>query len=244
MYEPEPVPQEVQRLEAAEKEAKRGSDEGLFSLFDLLLNGEYKYIRVMAASALREADDYRAVVPLITALRNDKQFAVRRFAAAALANMADPRSTEALVQALSDPEDGDTRLSAIRGLQNIGEPAIPYLLPLLETEGDVPRILAAAALGSHGNDKAFGILTGALQKQLWFTRIALHSLAQIGNPTAIEAIISVLDNDERADARSTAAWWLGKSGNPCAVASLEARLTDTDLSVRQSVRAALAEIKQ
>jgi HEAT repeat protein len=65
------------------------------------LKDEDNMVRMTAARILGESRDRRAVEPLVSALRTDRNYAVREEAAHALRKKKDPRSVEALIEALA-----------------------------------------------------------------------------------------------------------------------------------------------
>ena len=228
---------EWEQFKAAEDLAKSGVDAGFSHLLRFLREGS-KPIRVMTLACLRKIGDPRAVEPVLEALQDDRRD-IRRFAAAALSAVPDSRSIIPLIKALSDPEDSDTRKWAVRGLQNIGEPARAFLLPLLEDEDVTLRELAAAALGKNGNEQSFQILMSALAGSQ--VSVAAFALALTNDSRTADALIGLLA-DDRANARSAAAWWLGEMGDRRAAIPLTAKLMDPDQWVRRNVQEALGKI--
>src|SRR5438046_2544480 len=90
-------------------------------------------LRSYSASALGWYDTKQAVIPLITALKDDDK-KVREYAAIALGQIGDDRAIEPLTEALHD-EDDDVREYSIRTLGQIGDKrVIPVLLSILQEE--------------------------------------------------------------------------------------------------------------
>jgi HEAT repeat protein len=97
-------------------------------------------VRQMAAVALREIADKKAVEPLIQAL-NDRDSGVRGTATEALINIGKP-SVKPLIQALKD-ENKDVRLDAVIALGGIGDKHA--VEPLKQTQQDKDKVVRAAA---------------------------------------------------------------------------------------------------
>ena len=95
------------------------------------LKDENSCLRYVAAEALGEIKDPRAVEPLIFALK-DEESGVRSAAAKALGKIEDPRAVEPLISALKD-KDWDVREAAAEALGEIKDPrAVAPLISALK----------------------------------------------------------------------------------------------------------------
>jgi hypothetical protein len=115
-------------------------------------------VRAMAAEALGELGDPKAVDPLINALKYEAYdtydtYYVRASAAAALGELGDPKAVDPLINALKD-DDYDTydtylvRASAAAALGELGDPkAVDPLINALKDQYSDGRVSAAKALG-------------------------------------------------------------------------------------------------
>ena len=102
-------------------------------------------VRIVAARALGELGDPRAVEPLIAALKDEDED-VRWFAAEALGELGDVRAVAPLIAALKD-EDEDMRGYAARALGELGDPrGVKPLEGLLGDENYYVREMARGAL--------------------------------------------------------------------------------------------------
>jgi HEAT repeat protein len=114
------------------------------------LGDEDDDVRWLAADALGEIGDERAVEPLIKALRDDNVHC----AAEALGNIGDVRAVEPLIKALED-EEWRVRYYAARALIIIMDArAVEPLIGALEDETWAVRGNAAYALGEIGDARA------------------------------------------------------------------------------------------
>ena len=121
-------------------------------LIRALRDSDYR-VRYVAACALRDLGDARAVEPLITALKDESEF-VRYLAAWALGKLGDSRAVEPLIAALKD-EDVKVRHRAAWQLGELGDArAVEPLIAALKDEDEVVRGVAAEALGKLGDARA------------------------------------------------------------------------------------------
>jgi HEAT repeat protein len=135
-------------------------------LIAVLQNAPDASRRMNAAQALGEIKDWRAVEPLVAALR-DPAIPVRTSAARALGEMRDPRAVEPLIAALSDPSF-NVRQEAAASLGLIGDQrAVGPLLKLAWDETgavDAVGLSAIHALGLIGDPAALATLERWHQK--------------------------------------------------------------------------------
>jgi len=201
-------------------------------------------VREDAAALLGAARDARAIVPLITTLR-DSDKAVRDAASRALiaigaaavtplldwlrdpgseepvagilAVIGDSRAIDALIGALSS-SNWIVRMHAAKGLGKIGDSrAVDPLIPLLQDKVKAVREEAAAAMSAIGT-AAIPELLRALKHPEWLVRLhAVEALGRMRSPDATDSLLHVLFNDADASVREDAAHALGEIGDPRAV---------------------------
>ena len=136
-------------------------------------------------------------------------------------------------------DDAATRASAVTALADLGDPqAVPGLAEVLQDEERALRVGAAQALGAIAHPSAVGPLVAALlAENTWEVRHEIvAALRRIGDPTAVNELVLILESDRDAAAREFAAWAL-RSLQPGLVADL-VRLTEFRVSVRR-----LAQVK-
>lgn len=204
------------------------------------LNHKDATIQYDAAEALGELKDYRAVGPLIAALKNDELSGVRWKAAEALSRIGAP-AVEALIGALQHHDD-DVRWKAAIALGEIGDPrAIEPLIRLLCDEDRFVKSRAAHALGMIG-EAAVDPLIRALREGdgnlRWGAAIAL---GKIRDTRAIEPLINALA-DKYENVRAESAKSIAAFGKP-AMAPLLNFLKYSGGSTRLEVVTALGELK-
>jgi HEAT repeat protein len=186
-----------------------------------LLYGATGETRANAAVSLGRVGDPRAVEPLCEALK-DEYVVVRIKAVEALVKIGDPRAVYPLLKAI--PEMNKEGKEMIFGaIASIGEPAVNPLIVALKDEDFGVRMDAGIALGMIGEpavEPLIGVLRGEDSE-------GSEDGYQVQEPEFI---------------RWTAAYTLGKIGDPRAVDSLIEALKDEDSGVRRTAARSLGEI--
>ena len=191
---------------------------------------------------LKEIGDFRAVAPLIDALK-DSTSVVRSHSVTALGKIGEPQALPAVISALKTEAvrsalDIGVCYRAIEALHRLGKPAAEFLIPALKHPDKAIRRKATTLLGKTGEAGAVELLIGALKDEQSRVRSrAAHALGRIGNPSAIEPL-TVAITDEALNVRINALHALGKFGESAA-AALTSVLADPAASVRRHAIAAL-----
>ncbi|HWV45868.1 MAG TPA: HEAT repeat domain-containing protein [Nitrospira sp.] len=203
-------------------------------------------IRGEAAGLLGTFKDPRAVVPLVSLLRDqdrsvreaaiealrtigapavetvgicltDPDLSVQESASAILAAIADERVLAPLIRVLSS-DDWIVRMHTAKALGRMrNADAVEPLIPLLQDKVKAVREEAAAALAAIG-DAAIPSLLKALQHEDWLVRLhAVESLGKAKLERAVEPLLSVLFNDQDSAVREDAVRALGAIGDSQAV---------------------------
>ena len=136
-----------------------GTEHVVEELIDLLkyennrANGSQVQVRTVAAYALGEIGDIRAVEPLIEALE-EKDLDLYSTVTIALADIGDERAVEPLIEALKDA-NWYVRKCSVRALGIIGdERAVEPLIEALKDDDESVRESVSIALKEFGEDKA------------------------------------------------------------------------------------------
>ena len=191
---------------------------------------------------LRDIGDYRAVAPLIDALK-DPTSVVRSHSVTALGKIGGPQALPAVraalkTEAVRSALDIGVCYRAIEALHRLGETAAELLIPALQHPDASIRRKASTLLGKTGEAGAVNLLIGALKDKHPRVRSrAAHALGRIGNPSAIEPL-TVAIKDAAPSVRINALHALGKFGELVA-AVITPALTDSAASVRRHAIAAL-----
>jgi HEAT repeat protein len=128
-----------------------GQTEALERIVELMTD-EAPTVRWLAAVAVGDLGDRRAVYPLITALKEASLPSARRTAAMTLGELRDARAIEPLIAALGDGSSG-VRRSAIIALAAIGDSrAVAPIRKLISDENGDVREAATKALRSFPRD--------------------------------------------------------------------------------------------
>jgi HEAT repeat protein len=206
----------------------------------LALKSKDPTVQYDAAEALGNLGDARAVVPLITALKNDELSGVRWKAAEALSKIGAP-AVDGLIEALQHHDD-DVRWKAAIALGEIGDPrGVEPLIALLCDKDRFVKSRAAYALGLIG-EMAVDPLIHALREGdgnlRWGAAIAL---GKIRDPRAVEQLIRALA-DKYENVRAESASSLAGIGKP-ALGPLLKFLKFSDGPARLEVVSALGEMR-
>lgn len=132
----------------------------------IALNDEKDDMRRVAAEALGDIGDTKAVEALITTLK-DKDLYVRNRVIAALGKIGDNRATEPLIAVLKNEKEDSTRWRITQALKKIKDPrATEALILVLEDNNSPVCEEAAEALGEIGNVKAIKPLITAINNTI------------------------------------------------------------------------------
>lgn len=133
----------------------------------------------------------------------------------ALGRIGGTEATDALLAALADPQPTARWHAAMAALEETGEPAVAPL---------------EAMLGSQNADARRG---------------AAEALGWIGSPSATEALVKAVREDDDAAVRGRAAWALGEIGDPASRGALErAELRDPAAEVQATAERALSRMPE
>ncbi len=197
----------VEGAELLQRCAQRPVPAGLLAA----LEDSHADVRKAAAEALAQLKDERALPVLVERL-DDGYYTVRNAAARALGELRDGRAVHALVERLAHEPDRRVYTAIVRALGAIGtRETITPLCTALKGPIYEARVAAAAGLGKHKDpevvdaliatlpDPDYGVIinerwagSSAPRLRVW----AMRSLAQIGDPRAIEPIKGYLEADD------------------------------------------------
>jgi len=179
-----------EKPEGAEEIEKQGVE----GMARALRNSTDPQVRQYAAYLLGQANNPRAIQPLIEALADfdksvreqatlalssigkaaieplaaamkEKKWETRYRAAEALGKIADEKAVQPLIQALKDNRD-HVRYMAAKGLRELGDSeALEPMVILLKDENKYVRMMAARALGAIGGKKVNTALRNALESE-------------------------------------------------------------------------------
>jgi len=199
----------------------------------------------------------RLVVPLITALKQDKSERVREAAATSLGKLArdGAKAVPDVTEALKDKQP-KVRAAAAEAIgqfcrvdAEIAKDSIPLLIVLLKDADVNVRVQAAFALGRMGPTAAPAVMAlaalVAADKDANVRRESAKTLAAIGSESrsAVKDLVKALD-DPQTDVRQYAAVALAKIGPDAADAlpQLQKALKDKDKEVRCQVVHAIGSL--
>ena len=221
------------RLNAAQSLVKLGDPRGKAMILRTL-NAPNAHTRLLAAIALGNTGDARAVGPILespfgaaASLGTPEKKTLRQRGVAALAHVG-AAAIPALVQALASPNAG-VRKMASDALLEIGAPAVGPLCEALRSRNPKLRQQAIPLLGQIGDPGALPALTGILRRAVRAPYLPRILLAALYDPTANERKLAADALREIAAAEST-------------TALLETARFDFDPDVRQHAEQALAAI--
>lgn len=173
-------------------------------------------------------------------LRNHDDAQVRNAALEAFPRYGE-KATSYLLELLRDFDD-DVRIFSATMLGEIRDPlAVEGLAAALKDPQENVRHAAAESLGKIRDRRGVAPLIECLQEDFWTQYPAVVALGEIGDPIAIEPLITLLEDEmlRQAVIRS-----LGKIGDPSAIPVLAGLLTKPDPETRDDTIAALVRIQQ
>lgn len=236
----------VQRIAAAERLGDCGNPAALDPLAGLL-SASSEPVRAAGIAAIGRIGGDDAVVPLATALRQDKGTSVRLAAARGLAQYQDGRAERPLVRALIFDSWQEVRVEAARSLEQCcvareypivyagvddwGDPGV--LVEVAGPAGELATTTSNALLFTMFRDHSDVVRAAA-------ARALAHSEADGVQP----ALVQALRSDPAARVRAAAASALGNMGDLDAQDALLAARNDPDSTVRDNVDLALANLNE
>ncbi|HEY9795112.1 MAG TPA: HEAT repeat domain-containing protein [Leptolyngbyaceae cyanobacterium] len=230
------------RRSVAEALGKIGNPEAVETLITAL-NQEKEPIRSSAAKALGEIATPRVVKALITALSDEDSW-VRSYAAEALGKIGSSEAVEALITAFGDENENEfVRRYAAEALGRIASlEAVSVLTAALSNDDWDVRVSAAVALSRMGTPQIASLISALSQKDRAVRLKAVAALSEIGTHQAVDALITVLSDEEDGNVRLNTAVALSKMGTPQAVEVLIQTLDDGFGFYRMIAVEALGEI--
>ena len=158
-------------------------------------------VRITAAKALGQVDDYRVVGPLLGVQRDEQSPSVRMYASMALEQIRDPRAVDPLLAELA-ADNYLTRVETIRTLGRFHDPRIAGRLAAIMTKhaDSEARQAAAFALGELRDARAVEPLLVLLTAQIPGNRaLAAQLLGMIGDARAVEPLLADLQRRDEID---------------------------------------------
>lgn len=209
--------------------------------------------------SMRHPEASRAALPGL----KDHLAIVRATSATAILYLPGEESAASLLPLLTDKDEFVRREVAYALGKTRSQTAVaPLIDRLLNDKKDEVRSAAAVALGEISNEFAVSALAGVLNPQLVSTagkknkkskkeqnpfvlRSVARSLGQIGNPSALPVLISLLqDAKAEDDVRRETAIALGAIGDPAALPALRDVLTARDPHLSQAADQAIRKISR
>lgn len=228
-------------IDALGQLGKPGTGQRLIELFD----GDDVEQRTRAADALRRypPDELTALEAALEAKLASESDGTRLCAVRVLAIMPGEQVDAALIGALHD-RFVEIRLEAVRALgQRRVAAAVDPIGDSLADPNSHLRVAAAEALGAIGGERALDLLLAQVRHADRWQRDAIcRGIASVGY-AALGPALDVLLGTYDVNARVSAAWTLGKTGDQAAVPLLAALLADSAPEVRSSSAGALGKIR-
>jgi len=195
------------------------------------------------AFALQRLEDRRALMPLLTLLKDPQPY-TRAFAAKGLGAMKDRAAVAALIPLASDP-DRSLAIESIRALGRLADPsAAAPLVRIVQNAKAEPhvRLEAVTALGALRADGVSDTLIDVLGDPSPAIRsAAIRSMAQF-DPEGFVTVLSGLDPDPNWSVRSALAAALGGLAPEAGLPRLRMMLSDQEPKVLPSVLASIAKL--
>ncbi|MCC6627006.1 MAG: HEAT repeat domain-containing protein [Chloroflexi bacterium] len=234
------APDPVVRVAAARALGRRGDARSVAPLLAALADAD-AHVSASAVTALAAVGPERALAPLTVVLADGAPPA-RALAAEALGAMSDARALTPLARALADP-DPAVRAAALAAIDRLPEPGRQIAAQASAALEPAARERAAQRLRQIA---ALPPLQGALaaRDHPGLRAAAARAIARLGEPGIVAALAGALADPEPA-VRQEAAWLLGVSGRPDALAPLLTALTGAaDPALRATAARALGRLGQ
>jgi len=212
-------------------------------LMKLLAPGNPNQTRKYAAKILGDIGDKKAVGDLIVALKDEDEW-LRLTCADALGKIKDPAAFDPLCRLLAEGSAANDRRSAARALTGLGlQKAGTPLIAALQHENT--RITIISALGRLKVSEAVPPLVKIMEEEdAKMSRVACAALGLIGDPKALEPLLSFLKKAQDDETLFQVITSLGLLGNPRAVPALNKMLEEADYTMMvQCLVVALIEIQ-
>jgi HEAT repeat protein len=197
----------------------------------------------MAAWALGEAEDSAAVPALLQGAKAPAT-RVRLASVSALGEIKDERALPVLERALTSDQDAAVRA---RAAHSIGEMGMMRSIEALNTAiGDGNPLVRYAAIEAIGEmhdmeHPTAALLQAARSSDPKLQRLAAMAIAEIHDPTSIDALIALAGVDDR-DVRLKVSEALGSIGSVKGSSALMRLLKDPDAEVRRAAAESLGQI--
>ncbi len=170
-------------------------DERAVELLTGLLTSESTEIQSVAAQALEQIGDARAVPALVTAVQEGE---IPKDAAKAIAHVSDDALTH-LMPMLQSQNRG-VSWAAAEALSEIGSPAVGVLTDVLKDQDNTALAPAAWALGEIGDERAVKPLIALLDHpDAKVRQVAATELGRLEDERAVQPLIAAIAEDQDED---------------------------------------------
>jgi HEAT repeat protein len=198
-------------------------------------------VRILAALAIGQKKEPRAIPGLLEALECDDNAVCRR-AIQALGTIGDITTAPPLLVLLREEREG-TRHLISNALGYMGADVVPLLDGALADSNVEIRHSIIKALEKIGKAAVPSLIKALHDSDLSIKLYAMNALKNIGDSSACSVLVQILTNTDEAGAmRQHAAEVLGQIGDALVVPHLIMALADKDDTVRQSGGRALRQL--
>lgn len=152
---------------------------------------------------------------------------VRRAAGHALGISGDPASLHTLISLYGTVADREVRRNLIHSISinSNQEPAIDFLIKVAKSDSDrEAKSQALFWLGHKAGEKSLGVLKETVEKEDADTEVQKQAVFVISRRPVDEAVpllIKIARTHQKAEVRKQAIFWLGRTGDPRALAFFE-----------------------
>jgi HEAT repeat protein len=205
------------------------------------LKDENWHVRQIAVYALGKTKDPKVVEPMIACLKDGEEN-VRSQAIEAIIVLNDKQAVEPLLGVMEKDTDVDTRNTAVRALGSLKDTrAVEPLLVAMKSSDNILVLAAIGALADIGDPRAVDALISRTRQ--YETRSS--ATAALGNFRTEKSFQALLKLTESKDpfVRSAAAFSLAKIGDPRAIPAIRNLEADKAANVRAAAAEALKAIE-
>jgi HEAT repeat protein/glycerophosphoryl diester phosphodiesterase len=234
------------RREAVLALGRLGNARSVPVLIDALKTETDPGVRYDMVRTLGTLGDQGTAFTLRTILMKEKSWHVKSAAVGALSRIHDDKAINDLANILVTDAGEDaawTRAKATWVLASMGEKSVPQLVRALSDTKEVTRLRATWALVKIGSPAVKSLISTLRDPNKFARERAAQALGWIEDESAVTALAWALKDKEPAVVCS-AAWALGRIGDPRALPSLKSLMNHKNDEIRENVNEAVVRIKK
>ena len=221
-----------------------GASQSVPALIEALKTETDQGVKYDIARTLGTLGDRGSVFTLTNVLMKEKSWYVKSGCVEALGNIGSDTAMNALAKILATDAGEDavwTRTKAAWALAAIGPKAVPLLISALNDKEEGTRRRAGWALVKIGTPAVKALISSLREINKYTRERAAQTLGWIGDESAVTSLTWAL-KDREPSVVSSAAWALGRIGNPKALSALRELVNNEHIDIRENTVEAIERI--